>query len=213
VKVVAVDPAHPREDCLEAAVRVLQAGGVVALPTETFYGLACDSLNDAALARVNELKGKADDAAILLLLADLGQAAIVAREPPPSFGALAERFWPGPLTLVIGALQGLPAPVGGALGSVGVRVSGLALPRRLASRLGRPVSGPSANRHGRSPCRTAGEVVEVFGDELDLVLDGGPTPGGASSTIVDLTGPEPVVLREGLTPLSALRPFLPDPTR
>jgi L-threonylcarbamoyladenylate synthase len=209
VKIVAVDPDHPREDCLEAAMRVLEAGGVIALPTETFYGLACDGLDDDALARVNRLKGRPSDAPILLLLSDRDQAESVAGEPPPSFDALAQRFWPGPLTLVVSALPGLPGPVGGTRGSVGVRVPGLALPRRLASRLGRPVSGPSANRHGESPCRTASEVVEVFGAELDLVLDGGPTPGGASSTILDLTGPRPVVLREGLTPLVALRPFIP----
>ena len=91
-----------------------------------------------------------------------------------------------------------------------VRVPGLALPRRLAAALGRPITGPSANRHRQPACRTALEVAEVFGDEIDLVLDGGPTAAGKPSTILDLTGAEPRILREGLLPASSLQPFLPE---
>jgi len=209
VRVVSVDPANPRASSLDAAVETLHAGGSVALPTETFYGLACDGLDGDALARINRLKGKPAGEPILLLLADIGQVEQIASELPPTFNALAERFWPGPLTLVVPARSGLPAEVGGAGGTVAVRVPGLALPRLLARRLGRPISGPSANRSGEPPCRSAAAVAEIFGDEVDLVLDGGPTAGGAPSTIVDLTGDLPRVLRDGLTPAAALGPFLP----
>ncbi len=136
------------------------------------------------------------------------QASQVCDSPPDLFLALAERFWPGPLTLVIPAASALPAEVSGGRGTVAVRVPGLQLPRSLARLLGRPISGVSSNLLGQPPCRNATEVVGVFQDKLGLIFDGGPTPGGAPSTILDLTTPEPRLLREGLLPMSALRPFL-----
>jgi L-threonylcarbamoyladenylate synthase len=112
------------------------------------------------------------------------------------------------LTLVVPAAARVPIEVTGGRGSVAVRVPGLALPRRLAAALGRPISGVSANRTTRMPCRTAGEVAGAFAEGLGMILDGGPAHGGAPSTILDLCASPPRVLREGLIPLSALRPFL-----
>lgn len=193
---------------LEDATAILEKGGVVALPTETFYGLAADGLSAPSLARVNRLKNKAADAAVLLLLASSDQVQQVCDRPPALYGSLAERFWPGPLTLVIPARAGLPAQVAHG-GTVAVRVPGLALPRRLAERLGRPISGVSANRSGEPPCRRATEVARVFAESVDMIVDGGATAGGAPSTILDLTSDPPRLVREGILPLSALRPFLP----
>ncbi len=208
LRVLAVDPLHPRDDRLGEAVAALRAGGVVAVPTETFYGLAVDAFAGPALRRLNALKGKGPAAPILLLLADRPQAAQVATDLPEPFEGLASRFWPGPLTLVVPAAADLPPEVGGGSANVAVRVPGLALPRRLAAALGRPISGVSANRTGERPCRTAREVAETFLDGLDLILDGGPTRGGAPSTILDLSVTPPRLLREGLLPLSALASFL-----
>lgn len=207
-KVRPADPAHPREATLEAAVEVIESGGVVALPTETLYGLAADGLNGPALVRVNRLKQKADDAPVLLLLAGIEQIDVVCDRLPELFRPIAERFWPGPLTLVVPARGGLPVQVSHA-GTVAVRVPGLALPRRVAAKVGRPISGVSANRTGQPACRRALDVAQVFGDEIDLILDGGPTSAGASSTILDLSGPEPRIVRDGILPRSAIRPFLP----
>jgi L-threonylcarbamoyladenylate synthase len=209
-RVLAVDPVHPRDDRLTSAQRALESGGIVALPTETFYGLAVDAFNPDALTRLNRVKGKDADSPVLLLLADPKQTELVADELPARFTKLAETFWPGPLTLVVHASDRVPREVSGGRGTVAVRVPGLALPRRLADKLGRPLSGVSANRYREPPCRTAADVSRVLGEEIELILDGGRTAGGAPSTIVDLTGDRPRVLREGIVPAAALRPFVDD---
>jgi len=210
MRVVTVNPTHPREDRLSEAVDTIDAGGVVALPTETFYGLACDAFNRDALTRINELKGKPSLSPNLLLISDPGQVDSVADAVPQRFHELAELFWPGPLTLVVSAADRVPAEVTGGGGKVAVRVPGLALPRRIARALGRPITGPSANLHGRPACRTALEVAETFGEALEMILDGGSTAAGNPSTILDLTGPVPRILREGILPASSLAPFLPE---
>ena len=210
VPVLHVDPAEPREDRLRRAAEVLRSGEVVALPTETFYGLAVDPFNPSALRRLGTLKGKPEGSPVLLLLASTVQLDLVAGRLPETFLKLTETFWPGPLTLVVRASEELPAEVSGGRGTVGVRVPGLGLPRRLAAQLGRPVTGVSANLHGESPCRTALAVVRAFEAGVALVLDGGPAPGGAPSTVLDLSGPEPRVIRAGAVSIASLLPFVPD---
>jgi L-threonylcarbamoyladenylate synthase len=204
---------HPREERLAEAVKTLESNGIVALPTETFYGLAADCANAGTLRMLNELKGKQPDAPLLLLMADSSQVSEVAERIPERFEELARSFWPGPLTMVIPAAPGLPREVSGGRGTVAVRVPGLALPRRLAEALGRPITGISANITGRPPCRTARDVADSFKSGIAMILDGGTTQGGAPSTIVDLTGERPAVLREGVLPSFSLQPFLPDLNR
>jgi L-threonylcarbamoyladenylate synthase len=208
VRVLAIEPMNPRADRVAEAARILGRAGIVALPTETFYGLAADAFCKTALARINVLKRKPARSPILVLLADTKQVEAVAARLPARFHELAAAFWPGPLTLVVPASPDVPDEVTGGTGTVAVRVAGLALPRHLARELGRPITGPSANRHAEPPCRTAGDVAQAFGDELDGILDGGSTIAGAPSTIVDLCGARPRVLREGLLPTSSLAPFL-----
>ena len=208
LRILAVNPAAPRFDKLAEAIDVLAGGGVVALATETVYGLAADASNLSALQQVKSLKGKAKESPILLLLADRGQAEQVCDDLPATFDPLVERFWPGPLTLVVRASSGVPREITGTRETVAVRVPGLALPRQLAAGLGRPISGVSANLTGQPPCRTAGEVARAFPEGLEMILDGGMAPGGVSSTVLDLSRTPPQVLREGLLPLTALRPFL-----
>jgi L-threonylcarbamoyladenylate synthase len=201
---------HPREERLDDAVGTLLSSGIVALPTETFYGLAVDSGDGAALRKLNRLKKKEEGSPILLLAASREQAEETAASMPAFYEGLARSFWPGPLTLVIPAASSLPPEVSGGRGTVAIRVPGLALPRALARALGRPVTGISANIHGEPPCRSAGEVAAAFSSGIDMILDGGTTQGGAPSTIIDLTGERPRLLREGVLPSFSLRPFLPD---
>jgi tRNA threonylcarbamoyl adenosine modification protein (Sua5/YciO/YrdC/YwlC family) len=210
VRIVSVTPAAPRSDRLERAVEALARGAVVAAPTETFYALAADSTDAEALRRVNVLKGKPHDAPLMLLAADIAQVQEFAGDLPSAFDVLAATFWPGPLTLVVPGSDRLPAAVTGGLGTVAIRVPGLALPRRIAEMLGRPITGVSANRTGAPPCRHAADVLATFGDGIDLLLDGGPTSGGAPSTIVDLASSSPRIVRSGTIPPQALEPFLPD---
>ncbi len=201
---------HPREERLAEAVKTLSSSEIVALPTETFYGLAADCGDAKALRMLNELKGKEPDAPLLLLMADFSQVSEVSDRLPERFEELARSFWPGPLTMVIPAAPGLPREVSGGRGTVAVRVPGLALPRRLAEALGRPITGISANLTGQPPCRTARDVANSFQSGIAMILDGGTTQGGAPSTIVDLTGERPAILREGVLPSFSLQPFLPD---
>jgi tRNA threonylcarbamoyl adenosine modification protein (Sua5/YciO/YrdC/YwlC family) len=208
VQIISASSDDPQEDSLCRAVDGMRAGGVVGVPTDTFYGLAVDCFNADALRRMNRLKGKDEDSPILLLAAYVDQVSNVAGELPLPFMALAGRFWPGPLTLVIPASSDLPREVSGGRGTVAVRVPGLKLPRDLAAALGRPISGASANRTGEAPCRTAADVAREFPEGLRLIVDGGPTVGGAPSTILDLCGDSPRILREGSLSGAELSSFL-----
>lgn len=208
-RIIPVDPTAPREERLLPAIDRLRCGEIVSMPTETFYGLSVDASNGAALTSVNALKGKPDDAPILLLAADVPQVRSFAGDLPEAFELLAATFWPGPLTLVVPAGDRLPPEVSGGRGTFAVRVPGLALPRRVAGLLGRPIAGVSANRTGEPPARRAVDVFATFGDGLSVILDGGPTAGGASSTVVDLASDRPRIVRAGTVPAQALEPFLP----
>jgi L-threonylcarbamoyladenylate synthase len=212
-RVLHVDPTSPREERLRTAAGVLEAGEVVALPTETVYGLAVDPFAPEAVRRLNALKRKPGDSPALLLCSSPAQVAEVSGELPPIFHKLAAAFWPGPLTLVVAAGDRLPPEVSGGRGTVGVRIPGLSLPRRLAAVLGRPITGVSANLHGETPCRTPGEVARSFPEGVAMILDGGPAPGGAVSTVLDLSPPTPRIVREGAVPVSALAPFVQELAR
>jgi len=190
-----VDPREPDARVLEEALEVLRGGGIVAYPTETFYGLGVDARSLAACGRLFELKGRPTEKALPCIVSGLGQLEDVARSLGSAVEALAREFWPGPLTLVIEAKPGVAAasPEGG----LAVRASGLRLPRDLAEGLGAPITATSANRSGAPPATTAEEVLSELGSELDLVLDGGPCPGGLPSTVVDVREARPRLIREG----------------
>jgi L-threonylcarbamoyladenylate synthase len=190
-----VDAREPDARVLEEALRVLRGGGIVAYPTETFYGLGVDARSPAACDRLFELKGRPAGKALPCIVSGLGQLEEVARCLGSAVLPLVREFWPGPLTLVIEAKPGLAAssPEGG----LAVRASGLRLPRDLAEGLGAPITATSANRSGEPPATTAEEVLSELGPELDLILDGGPCAGGLPSTIVDVRETPPRLIREG----------------
>jgi len=169
---------------IKEAVRLLKQGGLIAFPTETYYGLGVDPFNKEALQRLFRVKQRTVDKAVLVLVADKSQVKLFADSEPVGFNDLMTGFWPGPLTLVFPARSTLPELLTGGTGTVGIRQS----PDRTASRLLREYSGPitatSANRSGALPATTAAEVNEIFGSDVDLVLDGGATPGGQGSTLV-----------------------------
>jgi L-threonylcarbamoyladenylate synthase len=178
------------------AVAALRLGSVVALPTDTFYGLAVDPRDPEAIARLLALKGYPPGRAVLLLAASTDQVRDVAN---CGGGVELERLipiWPAPLTLILPLRQGL-ALTGCPAGSVAVRVPSAEAPRRLAAELGFPVTGTSANPAGAPEAVTAPEVRRYFGADVAVLLDGGQTPGGTPSTLLDLSGPEPVLRRPG----------------
>src|SRR6185436_7218953 len=194
---LAVDASRPAVSALEAAARLLRRGALVAFPTETFYGLGANALDEAAVARVFHAKGRPADKPLLVLVDSLEMVAEVARDVSALARRLMARYWPGALTLVLRAHAGLPRALTAGTGTIGVRLPGHPVARALVSALGEPVTAPSANPDGQASPRTADEVIAGLCDRVDLVLDGGETPGGPASTLLDLTRTPPVILRAG----------------
>lgn len=188
-------PSDPPARALEQAEQVVQRGGVLAVPTESFYALAAPALNPLAVERVRAMKGRRDRKPILVMIADRGQLTLLAAEVPPAAAALMDAFWPGPLTLTFPASSLLPEVIMAGGKTVGIRQPCSPLLVPVIERVG-PLTGTSANRSGQRPADTAASVQSDFGNMLDLILDGGQTPGGAPSTVVDTAGPVRL-LREG----------------
>jgi len=184
------------DDPFAVALAALRAGAVVALPTDTFYGLAVDPRDGAAIKRLLELKGHPPGRAVLLLAASLEQVHAVAEFDGVAGVEPLGRLWPAPLTLILPLRMGLTL-TGCPEGSVAVRIPDAHPPRRLATDLGFPITGTSANPAAAAPAVTATEVRSYFGAGVAVLLDGGPTPGGSASTLVDLSGAEPVLRRSG----------------
>jgi len=190
-----VDGSTPDEAVVARAAGVLRAGELIVYPTETLYALGGLGLLAAAAQSVRLAKGRADDKPLPLIVADTEAARALCRSWPPAAETLAARFWPGPLTLVLPASARVPLEVTAGTGTVAVRVSGLSLARAL-SRAAGPLVSTSANRAGEPPAVTCSEALAAVGAATALALDGGAC-AGAPSTVVDLTGDRPVVLREG----------------
>ena len=191
------DPsANPLPAHIEAVAEHLRRGGVAAIPTDTIYGLAANPLDEGAVERVFRLKRRPTGMALPLLIADAADLDRWARDVPDEARRLAERFWPGALTLVLRKATDIPHVATGGLDTVALRAPAHDAPRALARLLGCPVTGTSANRSGRPGLIDADDVRREFEGECCLVLDG-RCDGGVASTLVDLTGAEPRILREG----------------
>ncbi len=191
-----VVPANSAAD-LEAALRWLRQGQVVAFPTDTVYGVGARVDDTDAVERMYEAKGRPRELALPLLLAEAADMALVCRDIPPSAWRLAERFWPGGLTLVLWRGERVPAQVAGGRPTVGVRLPDHPIPRELARRLGVPLASSSANLSGAASPGTAPEVLAQLGGRIPLILDGGPCRAAQPSTVLDLTVEPPAILRRG----------------
>lgn len=194
---VFVDPESPQRDAIQEAAKWILAGGVVALPTDTLYGLGADPCSPAAVARVFAVKGRAAERALPLIAADAAQVAAHVGRLSEAGQRIASRFWPGPLTLLVTAPRGLAPDVTGGTGKVGVRVPADAVARAICAATGRPITATSANLSGEPATPDPDQVERTLGDRIDLLIDTGTTPGGAPSTIVDVTGAEPMLVRAG----------------
>ena len=182
---------------LERAVAVLRGGGLVAFPTETVYGLGADASNPAAVRRIFEAKGRPATHPVIVHLADAVQLANWAREVPEAARKLARKFWPGPLTVILKRARGVIDVVTGGQDTVALRVPSHPVALQLLAQFGGGIAAPSANRHGRVSATTAEHVRREFGAAVECVLDGGPSQVGIESTIVDLSGGRPALLRPG----------------
>jgi L-threonylcarbamoyladenylate synthase len=192
------------------AVRRLRAGGIVAIPTDTVYGLAVALATPDGPARLFAAKGRPADRAIAVLLADMDQAAELGRLTPAG-RALAGAFWPGALTLVLerNPARVLPDALTGGRPTIGLRVPDHPAPRAIAAELG-PLPTTSANRSGEPEALDAAAIAAALGDRIDMILDGGPAPGARPSTVVDVSGPEPRILRVGAIEPAAIESVVRD---
>lgn len=189
---------NPDAGAIRAGADALRAGGVVAFPTETVYGLGADALNETAVKRVFEAKGRPATNPVIVHVADAGEVLNVAVAWPATAAALAARFWPGPLTLVVPKGPRVPEIVTAGGETVAVRCPAHPVARALIRAAGVPVAAPSANRSTELSPTRAEHVLKSLNGRIDLLLDGGPCPGGIESTVVDVTGSVPRVLRPGL---------------
>lgn len=174
----------------------LRAGGVIGFPTDTAYGLGADPFNEAAVRRIFEIKGRPENKPILLLVnsVEMAEQVSVLSKTAQSF---AERFWPGPLTLILPARESVPVAVTAGSGTIGLRWGNAPFALRLISVLGKPLTATSANLSGGSSAVTVEEVLRQLEGRLDVVVDGGRLPERGGSTLVDLTTPTPRILRKG----------------
>ena len=211
-RLVLVDASNPAAKAIADAAAVLTRGGLVAFPTETVYGLGANALDPAAVDRIFRAKGRPPTDPVIVHIADVGDLPTIAQDIPDVALQLAQRFWPGALTLILRKRAVISDAVTAGLPTVGVRVPAhpVALALLRAARV--PVAAPSANTFSRpSPTRAEHVVADLQG-AVDLVLDAGPTPIGVESTVLDLTSTPPRVLRPGGVSFEALRDVLPDTT-
>jgi len=201
-QVVAIDAHEPDEDTLSRAAAILRRGGLVAFPTETVYGLGANALDPEAVARIFEAKGRPAHNPLIVHVADRAHARRVIGAWPPDADALAERFWPGPLTLVVSRPAHIPDIVAAGLDTVAVRAPAHRVAQRLIEVAGLPLAAPSANRSGAISPTRADHVLRGLDGRIDLVLDAGPTEVGIESTVVGLSPPR--LLRRGHIDRSAI---------
>jgi tRNA threonylcarbamoyl adenosine modification protein (Sua5/YciO/YrdC/YwlC family) len=206
--IVPVGGGPPSAEALRRAIEALAQGRPIAIPTDTVYGLAADPFLPGAADRLFDAKRRPRDVSLPVLVSSTEQALALATAVPPTAAALMARFWPGALTVVLPARPGLAADLGDDDATVGVRCPAHPVPLALCAVVG-PLATTSANRHGEPTLTTAAEVLAAFGDEVPVVLDGG-TCAGSPSTVVDCTGIEPRLLRQGRLPWSDLVAALRD---
>ncbi|MDY6906898.1 MAG: L-threonylcarbamoyladenylate synthase [Chloroflexota bacterium] len=191
------------------AIEALKGGGIVAFPTDTVYGLGADARNEEAIARVYRAKERPPTMALPLLLSHISQIASVAQGVPDIAWLLAERFLPGPLTLVLHRAPSVPSILSGGGDRIAVRVPRHPTPIALIEGLGHPITGTSANRSGGPSPLTAGDVHLQLGGHIDIIVDGGRCPGGVESTVLDLTAQTPTILRQGALPREEIERVCP----
>lgn len=203
---ISVKTLHLQPDAQGAARagEILRAGGVVAIPTETVYGLAASALDEDAVARVFAAKGRPSDNPLIVHISTLEQLSLLWAEVPERALALARAFWPGPLTMVLPKTAAVPTCVSAGLSTVGVRMPAHPLALAAISQAGVPLAAPSANASGRPSPTTAADVLQDMDGKIDAVLDGGPCSVGVESTVVDLTGQHPRILRPGAVTLEMI---------
>jgi L-threonylcarbamoyladenylate synthase len=196
-RILAIDPQQPDPRVITEAAETIINGGMVVIPTRHLYGLAVDALNAVAVQKVFAVKGRPADKPLLILVESRAAVARYATAIPEAAHRLMDRFWPGRLTLVFDAADGLPAALTGGSGKIGIRWPAHQVCSSLLERLPHPLTATSANRSGQPGCHRIADLPDGLLTAVDLVLDAGPLPPGAGSSVVDITASPPLVLRSG----------------
>ncbi|MBD5486519.1 MAG: threonylcarbamoyl-AMP synthase [Lachnospiraceae bacterium] len=196
-KVIRIDEQHMDTALIEEAGSIIKAGGLVAFPTETVYGLGGDALNPQSSEKIYSAKGRPSDNPLIVHIADMEKLNAIVREVPENAWKLAERFWPGPLTMIFYKSELVPRETTGGLDTVAVRMPVHPVARALIRAAGGYVAAPSANRSGRPSPTVAKYVIEDMDGRIEMVIDGGDVEIGLESTIIDLTSEKPTILRPG----------------
>ncbi len=197
-QVVKIDEAEPPLKGLKRAISIIEEGGIVAFPTESFYGLGVDATNSSAIERLFLVKKRDPGLPLLILISSIDELSKYTASIPAEALELGRRFWPGGLTMVLQSSQTLPSMLTAGTGKIGIRISSHPLAHALTLALKLPVTGTSANISGRPPCTRADQVLECLGGQVDLILDGGITEGAHPSTLLDVTSNPPLLIREGI---------------
>ena len=207
-EILKIDPSHPDMALITEAVRIMKAGGVIAYPTETFYGLGADGKNERAVEKVFLIKGRDLKNPISLIIGDRIDLIGLVDEITNTAHSLMEEFWPGGLTLIFKASPDIPPRLTGGTGKIGIRISSHPIANLLTKTFSRPITATSANLSGEGECSSAGEVIQRLGNHIDAVIDGGPTPGKSGTTILDVSVHPPLILREGIIPTALIQDTL-----
>jgi L-threonylcarbamoyladenylate synthase len=208
VEVLKISPTAPEHESIEYAAGFLKRGEVVAVPTDTFYGLSVDPFNLSSIEAVFRAKGRPETKALPILVNSVEQAITMVRDVPDVFLKLAHEFWPGAVTLVVTATSRLPLKVTGNTGRVALRWANSPIITALIEAAGGPITGTSANLSGFPSCSNAHQIVQQLGDSIPLILDAGDTGGSQASTIVRIDGDQWSIVREGKIPNSEIEKVL-----
>lgn len=196
-QVVKMDEEHIDEQIIQKAGRIIRTGGLVAFPTETVYGLGGDALNPGSAQKIYAAKGRPSDNPLIVHIADMEDLAKIVKEIPQTARMLADKYWPGPLTMIFEKADCVPSKTTGGLNTVAVRMPSGQIARALITAAGGYIAAPSANRSGRPSPTAARHVIEDMDGRAEMIIDGGDAQIGLESTILDLTGARPVILRPG----------------
>jgi L-threonylcarbamoyladenylate synthase len=210
--IIKVDAAHPCGKGVQETAQIIRQGGVAAYPTESFYGLGADPAREDAVNRLYQIKGRQRGRPVLILIPSVEALNSLVKRVPPVARILMDAFWPGGLTLVFDAADYVPRAITAGTGKIGVRISSHPVAASLVRAVGGPITSTSANLSGIPPCRSAEEVDRQLGSRVDIILDGGVTPGKGASTVLDVSGDPPRILREGMVSRTRIQAFidLPD---
>ncbi|MCD6153052.1 MAG: threonylcarbamoyl-AMP synthase [Syntrophobacterales bacterium] len=200
VKILKLDPDNPDQPSIDKAADILREGGIIAYPTETFYGLGADAENEKAIEKIYTIKGRNFKNPISIIIGNRTDVIKLVKDVPETGSLLMNRFWPGGLTILFEASHNVPRQLTAGTGKIGIRLSGNLIATSLAKTFSKAVTATSANLSGQKECLSVDDVIDSIGNSVDAIIAGGSTLGGLASTIVDVTTDPPNIVREGVVP-------------